>query len=356
MNHFLIALLLLFCSFASALRVEYYDDWRPDEAGEGCFGSHQGGLYYLIRKGLEEKGLTVRHWDRKAHLPWLKRMRGVESWEDFKHWLGFGLPRKEVLEEDTAYLIITGIGLSLKNLALEKIAKKKLIFFSWEPPTVDPTSWTPKLLGCFHKIYTWDDTLVDNKRFFKFHLPYMAFRSGDLVPYEKRKFLTLIASRMQSKHPNDLYAEREKLIRFFEGHPEFEFDLYGRFWAKRKFKCWRGTVPEKMDVLKQYRFAIAYENCYQSGYITEKLWDCLAAGVVPVYWGAPNIDQYLPKDCFIDRRQFKDDLELVLFLKQMTQEEWEGYVERGGRFLLSEAAKKFTAEAYAQSVVEAISR
>ena len=345
---------ILFLSTVLAQRIEYYDDWRPDAAGEGCFAS-QGGLYYLIRKGLEENGLSVRHWDRKAHLPWLLRWKSVKSWEDFKHWLGFDLPRREVLEEDTLYLVITGIGLSLKDLALEKIPQKKLIFFSWEPPTVDPRSWEPKLLNLFHKVYTWDDSLVDNKRFFKFHLPYMAKRLDELVPYEERKFLTLIASRMQSKHPNDLYAEREKLIRFFEAHPEFEFDLYGRFWEKREFSCWRGTIPDKMAVLKQYRFAIAYENCYKEGYITEKLWDCLAAGVVPIYWGASNIEEVLPKDCFLDRRQFKDDLELVTFLEKMSKEEWEGYVERGGRFLLSETAKKFTVEAYAQSVVEAVS-
>lgn len=346
--NWLLATLLCF----AAPRVEYYDDWRPDETGEGCFASHQGGLYFLIRKGLEEKGYSVRHWDRKAHLPWLRRLSNVKTWEEFKEWLGIGLPRKEALERGSDYLVITGIGLSLKHLALENIGKEKLIFFAWEPPTVDPGSW--EKFDLFSKVYTWDDTLVDNKRFFKFHLPYMAARTSEPIPYEERQFLTMICSRMQSKHPNDLYREREKLIRFFEAHPEFPFDLYGRFWEKRKFRSWKGTIPSKMDTLRQYRFAIAYENCDQSGYITEKLWDCLAAGVVPIYWGAPNIGRYLPQDCFIDRRKFQNDLEMVLFLQQMSQEVWEGYVERGSRFLESEAAKKFTVEAYAQSVVEAV--
>ena len=37
-----------------------------------------------------------------------------------------------------------------------------------------------------------------------------------------------------------------------------------------------------------------------SGYITEKILDCLESGIVPIYAGAPNIDRIIPNDCFID--------------------------------------------------------
>jgi len=180
-------------------------------------------------------------------------------------------------------------------------------------------------------------------------------RIQDFVPYEKRKFLTLIASRLSSKHPHQLYSEREKLIRFFEKQPDVEFDLYGRYWAKRKFRSWKGTIPDKIEVLKQYRFAIAYENSKENGYFTEKLWDCFATGVVPIYWGAPNIENYIPEDCFIDRRKFDSNDALLSFLQKMSEEEWNGYIERAAAFLKTEAVEKFTEKFYAHTIANSVS-
>lgn len=39
----------------------------------------------------------------------------------------------------------------------------------------------------------------------------------------------------------------------------------------------------------RYKFVIAYENSVCNDYITEKLWRPLVLGVVPIYFGAPNI-------------------------------------------------------------------
>ncbi len=215
---------------------------------------------------------------------------------------------------------------------------------------MQPQGWDPNIWKCCHKIYTWDDDLVDGVRFFKFHLPFMTPRIEHLVPYAERKFLTLIASRLSSKHPKQIYSERQKLIRFFEARPEEPFDLFGRHWEKRNFRCWKGTIPDKMAVLKQYRFAIAYENSIQTGYITEKLWDCFAAGVVPIYWGAPNVTDIVPSDCFIDRRRFASDEDLLAFLKVMPEEVWQGYVDRAEKFLQSETAALFSMEAFAETL------
>jgi alpha(1,3/1,4) fucosyltransferase len=148
------------------------------------------------------------------------------------------------------------------------------------------------------------------------------------------------------------------LIQFFEARDDQIFDLYGRYWEKRKFRCYRGTVsggmPGKNVVQKDYKFAIAYENSAIRGYITEKLWDCFATGVVPIYWGAPNITDYVPADCFIDRRHFASNEELLAYLQAMTREEWEGYVRRGREFLLTDKAQLFTFSHYARTLAEAV--
>lgn len=43
----------------------------------------------------------------------------------------------------------------------------------------------------------------------------------------------------------------------------------------------------------------------EKGYITEKIFDCFFPGVIPIYWGAENVTDYIPQDTFIDRRNLK---------------------------------------------------
>jgi Glycosyltransferase family 10 (fucosyltransferase) C-term len=44
---------------------------------------------------------------------------------------------------------------------------------------------------------------------------------------------------------------------------------------------------------------LALENQQQDDYTTEKIWGALAAGTLPVYWGAPNIKDHVPPHSII---------------------------------------------------------
>jgi hypothetical protein len=46
-----------------------------------------------------------------------------------------------------------------------------------------------------------------------------------------------------------------------------------------------GGEVKKVEFMKNYRFAITYENGLGDGYVTEKLFHAKAAGCVPIYWG-----------------------------------------------------------------------
>ncbi|XP_062340703.1 alpha-(1,3)-fucosyltransferase 10 isoform X1 [Osmerus eperlanus] len=56
------------------------------------------------------------------------------------------------------------------------------------------------------------------------------------------------------------------------------------------------TMEDKgfYQILAQYKFILAFENAICDDYITEKLWRPLKLGVVPVYYGAPNVRKWLP--------------------------------------------------------------
>ncbi|KAE9613605.1 hypothetical protein Lal_00016122 [Lupinus albus] len=50
----------------------------------------------------------------------------------------------------------------------------------------------------------------------------------------------------------------------------------------------------KLETLKRYKFSLAFENSNEEDYVTEKFFQSLVAGTVPVVVGAPNIQDFAP--------------------------------------------------------------
>ena len=79
----------------------------------------------------------------------------------------------------------------------------------------------------------------------------------------------------------------------------------------------------------------------------------MVAGCVPIYWGANNIEDYIPKNCFIDRRDFSSNEQLYAFIKNMKKEEYESYLENIQNFLESEKAQLFSVDTFIKTVFTA---
>jgi len=75
--------------------------------------------------------------------------------------------------------------------------------------------------------------------------------------------------------------------------------------------------PGKLALSREYLFTIAIENSLTYDYITEKLWHPLIAGSVPIYLGAPNVEDWLPcrTNCIIDLRKFKKPEDAAMYIK-----------------------------------------
>eukprot|EP01132_Coremiostelium_polycephalum_P002658 gene2658-3298_t len=73
---------------------------------------------------------------------------------------------------------------------------------------------------------------------------------------------------------------------------------------------------KKMKLLKEYTFTIAIENSQCDDYATEKVWEALSVGTIPIYLGARNIDQFLPDPrSIINIRDFTSIKDLTDYLK-----------------------------------------
>lgn len=100
-----------------------------------------------------------------------------------------------------------------------------------------------------------------------------------------------------------------------------ETDSFGRLFNTKKLTDDRGR-KSKMELYSKYKFVIAFENSIAPDYVTEKFFDPLLAGSVPVYLGAPNIEEFAPgENCFVDVRMFENPRRLADFINNCYQNE-----------------------------------
>ncbi len=235
----------------------------------------------------------------------------------------------------------------LYNEMPQKLPSKQDIFKSYlmifESELIRPDNWEMQKHQHFHKIFTWKDDIVDNKKYIKFNFSQEILKQFNKDISKKEKLCTLIAGNKKNNHPLELYSKRLEAIRWFEENYPEDFEFYGIGWdeyrienkyinflfkklkllklLKLNFPSYKGKVDSKKEVLEKYKFAICYENARDiSGYITEKIFDCFFAGCVPVYWGDNNITEHIPKECFVDKREFGSYEKLYQYMKNMSDD------------------------------------
>ena len=102
-------------------------------------------------------------------------------------------------------------------------------------------------------------------------------------------------------------------------------------------------IQNKIKLLRAYKFHAAFENGNVRDYVTEKVYTALAAGTVPIYLGAENIDEFVPKGSIIRVDSFKDTEALAKHIQECIANEtlYQSYHEWRDRPLNSEFVEKF---------------
>ena len=257
--------------------------------------------------------------------------------------------------------------------SIDELEKSYLLLF--ESELIRPDNWELSKHKAFKKVFTWHDSFVGTKNYYKMNFSLLISKKINKDLSRKNKLCTLIAGNKCVKHRLELYSKRIEAIRWFEKKHPNDFDLFGMGWDRFRFRgikvvralnkltwltkllaptypSYKGPVSEKKIVLEKYKFAICYENGRDiPGYITEKIFDCLFAGCIPVYWGANNISDYIPDNCYVDMRNFNSYEELYLYLIEMNDEDYTFRLNEIELFLNSEKIQGFSAETFAETVV-----
>lgn len=252
----------------------------------------------------------------------------------------------------------------------------------WENKNIFPKNLDSMNLNQYHRIFSHDTKTKSFINASKFFLP--SFRSMQVLPngyVGRKKLLVMIANNKSLKNFNNkynLYRERVKTIRWFEKHHPDEFYLYGSGWDKSariptkigglihkieekifpkkfKFNSWKGIIETKKNVLTTSKFSIVYENVSgQNDYITEKIFDAFSFANVPIYWGAINVLDLIPNNCFIDRRDFISHESLYKYIKNMKEEKFIEYQEKIKKFLSKKNNNFFTVDNFIKTVPKKI--
>jgi hypothetical protein len=77
-----------------------------------------------------------------------------------------------------------------------------------------------------------------------------------------------------------------------------------------------------LRLISRYKFTIAFENALEPDYVSDKFFDPLIAGSVPIYRGAPNVADFAPAPgCYIDAADFAGPTELAAYINHLDRDD-----------------------------------
>ncbi|MCH9621883.1 MAG: hypothetical protein S4CHLAM20_13140 [Chlamydiia bacterium] len=248
--------------------------------------------------------------------------------------------------------------IGLYDSQIPKSFKNKTILYMMEPPVIIPGFADLRRLQDYLAIFTWNHAICDNNKYYKAFFPCLGSINPQFIPFKDRKFSCLINSELSTSvnHPEELYSKRAKVAKFYNAyHPE-DLTLHGiRGWQKHKLSIFKGGCKDKHLVMRQHKFCYCFENWDNDyHYISEKLFDCFQNRCVPIYLGSKNITEYVPKEAFIDARNFSSIAEIHEFISNMDEQTWLTYVKAIETYHRSDKSKFFNPDDYATRVANVV--
>jgi hypothetical protein len=177
----------------------------------------------------------------------------------------------------------------------------------------------PHLAARFHRQF---DLEISHRQDADFRTPYTTYFGPQVLehmriaplPKTEERFAVFVASNSREFSGRTHYAY--ELMRYLPVHS------YGRCLRNRPWPEDDGTRAAKHRLIARYRFTLAFENSVADDYVTEKFFDPLMVGSVPVYLGARNVADFAPGErCYIDVRDFAGPRDVARHLLSLSTDE-----------------------------------
>lgn len=242
-------------------------------------------------------------------------------WESFFRELGHGNQIVSIKEEPEA-LLSMNVHPALHRSYVKKFPKKNRVLILWEPFATNPSNFKREFVEDFGFIFSpsklWSARMNHESHFF--HWPV-----GDISEFygfdwaKRSSQMAAFFSNKVSIAPGEMYSFRRRCVKDLSD----SIDLYGSGWEKNSgflFELgraigqslrgraainhagfsyllttpsnYKGYVKDKDLISSQHRFVLVIENSMD--YVSEKLFDVLRVGAIPIYVGAPLQDFGVP--------------------------------------------------------------
>ncbi len=289
---------------------------------------------------------------------------------------GIELSTEDINPLDRSSEIHIHLDADKNKLRRSKEAGSHSILIISESPIICKANQNKKVRALADKIFTWETNSIEN------HASWLGCGCSfekkptdiSLEDAKAKKDLCIIIGNKKSKKSKELYTLRREAIEYFE-KSSISFDLHGMGWGQRSFesllrplnklkiarawnyhqpRSYRGTIKSKSKTLQNYRFCLAFENARsENGYISEKIFDAMFNGCVPIYAGAGNIEEELPANTFINANEL-DFKEIETTIKTMSTEEYSQRIKAINAYKATFLKSTFYFEPWAQEIASYI--
>ena len=105
-------------------------------------------------------------------------------------------------------------------------------------------------------------------------------------------------------------------------------DIYGQDWPANislgNSRSDGNLFKNKINISSEYRYALCFENTISPFYVTEKIWQSIISGCIPIYMGGYRSTIYkdFPKNSFIDYADFQDPISLWEYVSKISIDEY----------------------------------
>jgi hypothetical protein len=220
------------------------------------------------------------------------------------------------IRDDFSYVIVDQLDLADVIVFINTIDSsvvrngQKVILFFHEPKdyshlyqTTLDESFSSKKIQVVSHLESPAEFIV-NPFLIEFHrsIPYVHFHHGaekdQLMSIESFQRNKLICSIISGFTGIPGYEPRRRFIQqLSQVTPDFH--VYGRYSKKvAALRQYSGQCGLKWQTLKNYRYNLVIENSNEEYYISEKIFDALICGCMPIYYGSEKIFEIIPEEWF----------------------------------------------------------